>query len=206
MPPASGSEAAAVARSAVGVVGPLASRTPMTTLPVAAARRSCRVARVRLRVHHRLRPLRGETDDDALADLCSYAGDKEVGPELGSWSICPTSKTFKQEFGSPAEHLATGIRTAKALGSRAFRVIPEFVGVNFDSRNAMVWRTPEGVAVQWTAMSEDRSGIPTRRTRAEHRLLPQHARPRPARVGVTSAGRRTRPACSPRRRRACCRR
>jgi len=73
---------------------------------------------VRLRVHHRLRPLRGETDDDALADLRAYAADRAVTLELGSWSICPTSKTFKQEFGSPAEHLATGIRMAKALGSR----------------------------------------------------------------------------------------
>jgi sugar phosphate isomerase/epimerase len=191
-------------------------------------------------------PFEAKTDDDALADLRSYAGDKEVGLELGSWSICPTSKTFKQEFGSPAEHLATGIRMAKALGSRAFRVIlgnqedrlspggiaariddavavlqqargraldagvkiavenhagdmqagelkslveragPEFVGVNFDSgnacwtledpvraletvaphvvttslRDAMVWRTPDGVAVQWTAMGEGCTDLP----------------------------------------------
>lgn len=185
-------------------------------------------------------PFEGRTDDTALADLRAYAADKGVTLELGSWSICPTSKTFEKELGSPAEHLATGIRMAKALGSRAFRVIvgnqedrlspggiaariddtvavlreagsraldagvmiavenhagdmqaaelkslveragPEFVGVNFDSgnacwtledpvraletlaahvvttslRDAMVWRSPHGVAVQWTAMGE----------------------------------------------------
>ena len=185
-------------------------------------------------------PFEGKTDDAALANLRAYAADTGVGIELGSWSICPTSKTFKPEFGSPAEHLATGIRMAQALGSRAFRVIlgnhedrlslggiaariadtvavlravkrqaldagvkialenhagdlrsaelkalveeagADFVGVNFDSGNAcwtledpvraletlaphvvttslrdsMIWRTPEGVALQWTAMGE----------------------------------------------------
>jgi sugar phosphate isomerase/epimerase len=191
-------------------------------------------------------PFEGRTDDATLADLRAYAADKAVTLELGSWSICPTSKTFKPEFGTPAEHLATGIRMAKALGSRAFRVIlgnqedrrspggiaariadtvtvlravkpqaldagvkiavenhagdmqaaelrslveragPDFVGVNFDSGNAcwtledpvraletlaphvvttslrdsMVWRTPTGVAVQWTAMGEGCTDLP----------------------------------------------
>jgi len=191
-------------------------------------------------------PFEGRTDDAALADLRAHAAGRAVTLELGSWSICPTSKTFRKELGSPAEHLATGIRMAKALGSRAFRVIlgnqedrlspggiaariddtvavlqqarqqaidadvkiavenhagdmqaaelkglveragPEFVGVNFDSgnacwtledpvralemlaphvvttslRDAMIWRTPAGVAVQWTAMGEGCSDLP----------------------------------------------
>jgi len=191
-------------------------------------------------------PFDGKTDDATLAALRAYAADKGVGIELGSWSICPTSKTFKPEFGTPAEHLATGIRMAKTLGSRAFRVIlgnhedrlspggitariadtvavlqgvkpqaldagvkiavenhagdmqaaelrslveragPDFVGVNFDSgnacwtledpvraletlaphvvttslRDAMVWPTPAGVAVQWTAMGEGCTDLP----------------------------------------------
>jgi sugar phosphate isomerase/epimerase len=185
-------------------------------------------------------PFDGRTDDASLADLRAYAADRGVGIELGSWSICPSSKIFRKDFGAPEEHLASGIRMAKALGSPAFRVIlgnhedrrspggieariadtvavlqaaksratdagvriavenhagdmrsaelkslveragPEFVGVNFDSgnacwtledpvraletlaphvvttslRDAMIWRTPEGVAVQWTAMGE----------------------------------------------------
>jgi hypothetical protein len=41
----------------------------------------------------------------------------------GSWSICPTSQTFKPDWGTAAAHLALGIRMAKALGSPAFRVV-----------------------------------------------------------------------------------
>jgi hypothetical protein len=43
--------------------------------------------------------------------------------ELGSWSICPTSQTFKPDWGTAEEHLALGIRMARAIGSKAFRVI-----------------------------------------------------------------------------------
>jgi sugar phosphate isomerase/epimerase len=185
-------------------------------------------------------PLQGHFDDAALGEIRRYAADKGVGIELGSWSICPTSKTFKKDWGTADEHLALGLRMAKALGSRAFRVIlgnqadrltdggieariadtvavlkaarsraldagvkiavenhagdmqsrelaglveragPDFVGVNFDSGNAvwtledpvdalarlaphvlttslrdtMLWETPEGVSAQWTAMGE----------------------------------------------------
>ena len=185
-------------------------------------------------------PFRGQVDDAALDTIRAYAADRGVGIELGSWSICPTSKAFKPDWGTAEEHLALGIRMAKALGLRAFRVIlgnhsdrltpggieariadtvavlkasrsraldagvkiavenhagdmqsrellglveaagPEFVGVNFDSGNAcwaledplvaldrlaphvlttslrdtMLWETPTGVTVQWTAMGE----------------------------------------------------
>ena len=59
----------------------------------------------------------------AIRSIEDIAADKGVGLELGSWSICPTSKTFKPDWGTADEHLALGIRMAKALGSRAFRVI-----------------------------------------------------------------------------------
>ena len=68
-------------------------------------------------------PFRGRHDDAELGSIRAYAADKGVGLELGSWSICPTSKTFKPDWGTADEHLALGIRMAKALGSRAFRVI-----------------------------------------------------------------------------------
>jgi sugar phosphate isomerase/epimerase len=68
-------------------------------------------------------PFEGRTDDASLADVRRYAADAGVGIELGSWSICPTSRSFKPDWGTADEHLATGIRMAKALGSRAFRVI-----------------------------------------------------------------------------------
>jgi len=68
-------------------------------------------------------PLEGRFDDASLADLRRYASDRGVALELGSWSICPTAKRFKDDWGTAEEHLALGIRMAKALGSRAFRVI-----------------------------------------------------------------------------------
>jgi sugar phosphate isomerase/epimerase len=62
-------------------------------------------------------------DDDYLKDLRKAAADKGVQIWLGSWSICPTSRTFKKDWGTAEEHLALGIRMAKALGSPAFRVV-----------------------------------------------------------------------------------
>ena len=50
---------------------------------------------------------------------------KDLGIELhaGTWSICPTSKFFKNKWGTAEEHLALGIRVAKALGSPVLRAI-----------------------------------------------------------------------------------
>ena len=62
-------------------------------------------------------------DDDYLRDIRKMAADKGLQIQLGSWSICPTSKSFKKDWGTAEEHLALGIRMAKALGSPVFRVI-----------------------------------------------------------------------------------
>jgi sugar phosphate isomerase/epimerase len=68
-------------------------------------------------------PFAGKFDDASLGELRLYAADRGVSLVLGSWSICPTSKTFKQDHGTAEEHLLLGIRMAKALGSPAFRVV-----------------------------------------------------------------------------------
>jgi sugar phosphate isomerase/epimerase len=68
-------------------------------------------------------PFRGATDDDALGQIRGYAADRGIHIVLGSWSICPSSRTFKKDWGTADEHVALGIRMAKALGSPAFRVI-----------------------------------------------------------------------------------
>jgi len=68
-------------------------------------------------------PFAGKYDDASLGELRRYAADRGVGLVLGSWSICPTSQTFKADWGTAEEHLALGIRMAKALGSPAFRVV-----------------------------------------------------------------------------------
>ncbi len=59
----------------------------------------------------------------ALKKLKELADDKGVQIHLGTWSICPTSKTFKNKWGTAEEHLALGIRAAKDLGSPVIRVV-----------------------------------------------------------------------------------
>jgi sugar phosphate isomerase/epimerase len=61
--------------------------------------------------------------DQYLKDLRAKAADRGIQIWLGSWSICPTSKTFRADHGTAEEHLALGLRLAKALGSPAFRVV-----------------------------------------------------------------------------------
>ncbi len=58
-----------------------------------------------------------------LREVKAKADDLGLGLYVGSWSICPTSKTFKNKWGTAEEHLALGIRVAKALGSPVIRVV-----------------------------------------------------------------------------------
>ena len=67
-------------------------------------------------------PFEDRLDDSSLREIRHYGMDKEIDIVLGSWSICPSSKTFKADWGTAYDHLVLGIRMAKALGSPAFRV------------------------------------------------------------------------------------
>ena len=177
-------------------------------------------------------------EDGYLRELRTRAADQGLQIQLGTWSICPTSKAFRNKWGTAEEHLALGIRMAKAIGSPVLRVIlgngddrkseggieariadtvkvcqalrsraidagvkiavenhagdmqawelvtlieaagKEYVGANLDSGNAtwtvedplesletlgpyalttslrdsMIWESPDGAKVQWTAM------------------------------------------------------
>lgn len=63
-------------------------------------------------------------DDNAyLADLKSRAADKGLQIQVGTWSICPTSNTFKKNWGSAEEHLRQSIAVAKGVGSPVIRVV-----------------------------------------------------------------------------------
>jgi sugar phosphate isomerase/epimerase len=62
-------------------------------------------------------------DEAKLRDVKRKADDAGVALYAGSWSICPTSKSFKNTWGTAEEHLRLGIRVAKALGSPVFRVV-----------------------------------------------------------------------------------
>lgn len=175
-----------------------------------------------------------------LDEVKAYAAAKQVELLLGTWSVCSTSKRFRDKWGTAEEHLRLGIRAAKALGSPVLRVVlgswedrkteggirariadsvkvlkackedalaagikiamenhagdllahelvdlveeagTDFVGVNFDSGNAVwtfedplyslrllgkytlttslrdswVWESENGVTVQWTSMGD----------------------------------------------------
>ncbi|YCM46552.1 sugar phosphate isomerase/epimerase [Verrucomicrobiaceae bacterium 227] len=62
-------------------------------------------------------------EEKALAGVKTYADGKGVKIFLGTWSICPTSESFKNKWGSADEHLQLGMRAAKALGSPVLRVV-----------------------------------------------------------------------------------
>lgn len=68
-------------------------------------------------------PALGGTDEASLKKLRSYADEKGIKIYLGTWSICPTSRTFKKDWGTAEEHLALALKSAKTLGSPALRVI-----------------------------------------------------------------------------------
>lgn len=175
-----------------------------------------------------------------LREVKSRADAAGVALYAGSWSICPTSKTFRPNRGTAEEHLRLGLRVAQTLNSPVFRVVlgnmedrkteggiqariadtvkvlkacrsqardsgvkvaienhagdmhswellqlidaagRDFVGANIDSGNAawtledpldvletlgpvtissslrddMIWETPDGAAVQWTAVGD----------------------------------------------------
>jgi sugar phosphate isomerase/epimerase len=81
-------------------------------------------------------PSLGSLKESDAAELRRYARDKGVEILLGSWSICPTSKTFRKDWGTAEEHLALGLKLSKAVGSFAFRVV---LGAREDRR------TPGGI-------------------------------------------------------------
>ena len=62
-------------------------------------------------------------EDAALREVKKKADDMGVELYAGGWSICPTSKSFRNNRGTAEEHLRLGIRVAKALGSPIYRVV-----------------------------------------------------------------------------------
>ncbi len=58
-----------------------------------------------------------------LKEVRAKAADHGLQLHVGTWSICPSSTRFRSNHGTAQEHLALGIRVAKALGSPVIRVI-----------------------------------------------------------------------------------
>lgn len=62
-------------------------------------------------------------EDGALREIRRKAEAAGIELYVGSWSICPTSKTFKKTWGTAEEHLRLTIRVAQTLGSPTARVV-----------------------------------------------------------------------------------
>ena len=62
-------------------------------------------------------------EEPALKEVKAKADGLGIQIHAGTWSICPTSKFFKNKWGTAEEHLALGIRVARALGSPVIRCI-----------------------------------------------------------------------------------
>jgi len=62
-------------------------------------------------------------DEKYLKEIKAKAGELGLQIHAGTWSICPTSKAFKNKWGTAEEHLALGIRVARALGSPVIRCV-----------------------------------------------------------------------------------
>lgn len=62
-------------------------------------------------------------DEAYLKEVRAKAADKGLQIHVGTWSICPTSRSFRNNHGTAEEHLQLGIRIAKAVGSPVLRVV-----------------------------------------------------------------------------------
>src|SRR6266566_4148979 len=62
-------------------------------------------------------------EEKHLKEVRAKAADLGIQIHAGTWSICPTSRVFKNKWGTAEEHLALGIRVAGALGSPVIRCI-----------------------------------------------------------------------------------
>jgi sugar phosphate isomerase/epimerase len=62
-------------------------------------------------------------EEKALGEVRAKAEHLGIQIHAGTWSICPTSKFFKNKWGTAEEHLSLGIRVARALGSPVLRCI-----------------------------------------------------------------------------------
>jgi sugar phosphate isomerase/epimerase len=58
-----------------------------------------------------------------LKGLRTKATDLGLQIHLGTWSICPTSKAYRNKWGPAEEHLALAIRIARDLGSPVIRCV-----------------------------------------------------------------------------------
>jgi sugar phosphate isomerase/epimerase len=62
-------------------------------------------------------------EEKHLHEIKAKAAGLKIDLYVGTWSICPSSTRFKKNWGTAEEHLITGIRVAKTVGSPVLRVL-----------------------------------------------------------------------------------
>jgi len=58
-----------------------------------------------------------------LQEFARRAAELGISVQVGSWSICPTSLAFRNDWGTAVQHLELGIRVARAVRSPIVRVV-----------------------------------------------------------------------------------
>jgi sugar phosphate isomerase/epimerase len=62
-------------------------------------------------------------EDKPLREVRAKAADLGVQMYAGTWSVCGSSKAFKNKWGTAEEHLRLGLRVAQSLGSPVLRCV-----------------------------------------------------------------------------------
>lgn len=62
-------------------------------------------------------------EEGYLRQLKAKADKLELEIQVGTFSICPTSKVVTKDYGTPEEHLTLALRIAKTLGSPVLRCV-----------------------------------------------------------------------------------
>lgn len=63
------------------------------------------------------------TDEGFLRQVRAHGERLGIHLEMGTWAVCPTTRAFRPQRGSPAEQLRTAIRAASIVGATVVRCV-----------------------------------------------------------------------------------
>ncbi len=63
------------------------------------------------------------TDESYWKKVRAHAERLGIRLEMGTWGVCPTSRSFRASYGTPEEQLGLAIRAASVLGATAVRCV-----------------------------------------------------------------------------------
>jgi sugar phosphate isomerase/epimerase len=62
-------------------------------------------------------------DETLWKKVRAHAGRLRIRLEMGTWGVCPTSRSFRASYGTPEEQLGLAIRAAHVLGATTVRCV-----------------------------------------------------------------------------------